>query len=105
MLGAESRMGIRLHSAFVAAGFPAPSMRLGALVGGGANGADRLELVTDLVQTLVPAMGRLGVATAADIGVETLAERVRHEVISSDSVIVGRSEIAAWTRIGDSRFT
>ena len=99
MLGAETRMGIKLHSTFVAAGLPAPSMRLGAVVGGGANSADCLELVTDLVETLLPDMERLGVATAADIGVDTLSERITHEVISSDSVIVGRSEIGAWSRV------
>ena len=90
MLGAETRMGIKLHSTFVAAGLPAPSMRLGAVIGGGVNSADCLKLVTDLVETLLPDMGRLGVATAADIGVETLSERISREVISSDSVIVGR---------------
>ena len=77
MLGAETRMGIKLHSTFVAAGLPAPSMRLGAVVGGGVNSADCLELVTDLVETLLPDMGRLGVATAADIGIETLSERIQ----------------------------
>jgi SAM-dependent methyltransferase len=96
MLGAETRMGIKLHATFVAAGLPAPSMRLGAVVGGGLNGGDGLALVTDLVESLLPAMGRLGVATAADIGVETLFERISREVISTDSVIVGRSEIGAW---------
>ena len=92
MLGAETRMGIKLHSTFVAAGLPAPSMRLGAVVGGGVNSADCLKLVTDLVEMLLPDMGRLGVATAADIGVETLSERISREVISSNSVIVGRSK-------------
>jgi hypothetical protein len=56
-------------------------------------------VATDLVETLLPAMERLGVATAADIGVETLSERISREVISTDSVIVGRSEIGAWTRV------
>lgn len=97
-LGVETQMGIKLHSTFVAAGLPAPSMRLGAVVGGGVNGGDHLELVTDLVETLLPAMKRLGVATAIDF-VDTLAERARREVISSDSVIVGRAEIGAWTRV------
>ena len=31
--------------------------------------------------------------------VETLAERMSREVISSDSVIVGRAEIGAWSRV------
>ena len=98
MLGAETRMGLKLHSTFVAAGLPAPSMRLGAVVGGGVNSADCLKLVTDLIETFLPDMGRLGVATAADIDMESLSERISREVISSNSVIVGRSEIGAWTR-------
>jgi len=89
LLGAETRMGIKLHSTFVAAGLPAPSIRLGALVGGGAHSADCLELVSALLETLLPAMGRLGVGTADEIGVETLSEQIRREVISSDSVIIG----------------
>jgi SAM-dependent methyltransferase len=99
MLGAETRMGIKLHSAFVAAGLSAPSMRVGAVVGGGANSADCLNLVTDLVETLLPDMKRLGVATAADIDIETLSERISREVISLNSVIIGRAEMGAWTRV------
>jgi ubiquinone/menaquinone biosynthesis C-methylase UbiE len=99
MLGAETRMGVRLHSTFVAAGLPAPSMRLASLIGGGVNGVDHLELVVDFIETHLPAMERLGVATPADIGAETLSERMRREVMSSDCVIVGRTEIAAWTRV------
>jgi len=99
MLGAETRMGIKLHSTFVAAGLPAPSMRLGAVVGGGVNSADCLKLVTDLIETFLPDMGRLGVATAADIDIENLSDRISREVTSSNSVIVGRAEMGAWTRV------
>ena len=99
LLGAETRMGIKLHSTFVAAGLPAPSMRLGAVVGGGVNSAGCLELVTHLVETLLPDMERLGVAMAADIGIESLSERISREVISSNCVVVGRSEVGAWTRV------
>ena len=99
MLGAETRMGIKLHSTFVTAGLPAPSMRLGAVIGGGAKSADGLELVTDLVETLLPDMVHLGVATAGDIGIDSLSGRIAREVISSGSVIVGRLEIGAWTRV------
>jgi len=74
-------------------------MRLGAVVGGGVNSADCLNLVTDLMETLLPDMQRLGVATAADIDIETLCERMSREVISINSVIVGRAEMGAWTRV------
>ena len=54
---------------------------------------------TDLVCILVPEMERLGVATAGEVDSETLAERVLAEVIATGSVIVGRSEIGAWSRV------
>lgn len=97
-LGVDTQMGMKLHPTFIAAGLPAPSLRLGAVVGGGVNGADPLELVTDLVATLLPAMKRLGVAPAGSI-VETIVERASLEVTSRDSVIVGRAEIGAWARV------
>ena len=37
---------------------------------------DCLRLVGDVIPILLPEMLRLGVATAAEIGVETLAERM-----------------------------
>src|SRR5258706_6857202 len=70
--GTDTRMGIKLYSTFVAADLPPPRMRLEALVGGGANGLDLLRLAADLVATLLPEMERLGVATAADVGLDTL---------------------------------
>jgi hypothetical protein len=56
-------------------------------------------LVADLVGTLLPEMERLGIATAADVELETLAERMSHEAISSSSVIFGHWQIAAWSRV------
>ena len=99
LVGAELRTGMKLHSAFVSAELPAPTLRLEAVIGGGANGLDCLRLVGDVIPILFPEMLRLGVATAAEIGVETLAERMINEAISNDSVIVGRLEIGAWCRV------
>src|SRR5262245_1761300 len=97
--GTESRMGIKLYSAFVAAGLPAPSMQLTSLVSGGANSADHMQLIADIAGTLLPEMERLGVATAAEVGVETLAERMRTEASASGSVMVGYLDIGAWSRV------
>lgn len=97
--GTETRMGTKLHSTFVAAGLPAPAMRLEALIGGGANASDVLHLVADLVATLLPEMERLGVATAAEAGLETLVERMRNEGVASSSVFVGHYQIGAWSRM------
>jgi len=96
--GVDSRMGIKLHATFVAAGLPAPSMRLESVIGGGANSSDQVHFKTDLARTLVTEMERLGVVTASELDAQTLAVRVLDEIIGSASVVVGRSEIGAWSR-------
>ena len=80
-------MGIKLHSTFIAAGLPAPSMRLEAVVGGGMHSSDPLQLVADLAGTLSPTMERLGVATAADVGYETLLDRMNDGARANASVV------------------
>ena len=54
---------------------------------------------TELARTLVPEMERFNVATASEVDSHTLAERMLAEVIATGSVLVGRSEIGAWTRV------
>ena len=97
--GADPRMGIKLHSTFVAAGLPKPSMRLEAIIGGGEGSSDEVHFKTDLACTLVSEMERLGVATALEVDAETLAERVLREVAACNGVVVGRSGIGAWSRV------
>ena len=97
--GTESRMGTRLHAAFVAAGLPPPAMRLEALLGGGVTGTALLRLVAGLVATLLPEMERLGVATREEVGLETLLERMCDEASASSSVIVGHFQVGAWSRV------
>jgi hypothetical protein len=68
-------------------------------IGGGAPCTDFLHAVADLISTLTPTMERLGVATAAEIEVATLADRLSREATANGSVIIGRSDIAAWSRV------
>ncbi len=96
--GVHTRMGIELYAAFLAAGLPAPSMRLQALIAGGANASDEVHLKTDLAITLVADMERLGVATAPEVDAETLGRRVLAEMAATNAVIVHRADIAAWCR-------
>jgi SAM-dependent methyltransferase len=97
--GAEIRMGTKLFSTFIAAGLPAPSMQLETLVAGVGNNADPLHLIADLAGTLASTMERLGVATAAEVGLETLAERMISEAAANASIILGRFEVGAWSRV------
>jgi ubiquinone/menaquinone biosynthesis C-methylase UbiE len=97
--GADPRMGIKLHATFLAAGLGAPSIQLESIITGGVNSADHVQFKTELACTLVPEMERLGVAMASEVDSETLAERILAEVIAAGSVIVGRAEIGAWSRM------
>jgi SAM-dependent methyltransferase len=97
--GVDPCVGLKLHSVFVSAGLPAPSMRLEAVLGGGANGLDCLYLIAGVVEIMSGEIVRLGVATAEDIGLETLVERMSAEASARESLLVGRSEIGAWARV------
>jgi SAM-dependent methyltransferase len=97
--GADPLMGIKLHATFVAAGLPPPSMRMESVITGGAASSDVVHFEMDVVGTLVPEMERLGVATANEAAADTLADRVLAEAAASESVVVGRSEVGAWSRL------
>jgi len=100
-VGHEAAMGTKLHATFVAAGLPEPTMGLEALVGGGSNAIDAVDLIADIVESILPAMEGAGVARAAEVEIATLKERMRREVTEKGSVVVGRSEVGAWTRRAD----
>jgi len=96
--GTETHMGRKLHATFVGAGLHAPTMRLEAPVGGiPANGV-WLGRFKELIATLLPEMERLGVATAAQVDIETLIERISAEAARTNSVIIGHFQVGAWAR-------
>jgi SAM-dependent methyltransferase len=96
-LGNHAHMGAELYAAFLAAGLPPPTMGLDALIGGGEQGMDAAILIADIVETMIPAIEASGVASAAEIDLPTLHERMRREV-EGGSVLLGRHEIGAWSR-------
>jgi ubiquinone/menaquinone biosynthesis C-methylase UbiE len=98
--GMDVRMGIKLYSTFLAAGLAAPTMRLHATIGG-AKAWDEVHFEADVAITLANAMEQTGVATADELGVDSLIERITKEMSANQSVIVGRADIGAWTRLPD----
>jgi len=96
--GTDSNMAGRLFTTIVQAGLAAPTMRMQTFIAGGAASADFLQAVAEITASLAPAMERHGVAASEEIGLATLAERLKQEAAANGRVIVGRSEIGAWTR-------
>lgn len=97
-LGVDIRAGLKLGQIFEAAGLPAPRMILGARVERGPDAAG-YDQIAQITRTLLPAMERTGVATVAEVGIETLADRLRDEAIALDATLVSPGFIGAWTRI------
>ena len=95
----ETRMGGALFSTFLAAGLPPPTIRLEAVVGGGSNSSDALQLIADLAASLSTTIEQLGVASAADLDPDTLLDRMRTEAQTNGSVVVGHFQFGAWSRV------
>jgi SAM-dependent methyltransferase len=96
-IGADPRTGLKLGTIFREAGLPAPQMVLGARVEGGAD-SPIYDQVTQVTRSLLPQMERTGVATAGEVDVETLAERLRAEALALGATLVSPSLIGAWVR-------
>jgi SAM-dependent methyltransferase len=97
--GVETDMGIKLYSAFVAAGLPGPSMQMYHPIGGPAAALDWLLGTAGIVNTMQSEIIRLGLATAEEVDSRTLVGRLRAETAAKDSVIVAPGMIGAWARV------
>ena len=95
--GARTQLGLELYQVFLAAGLPGPSMRMDALIGGGPD-CPVYELVAELVRSLLPVMEKLGIATAAEINISSLEERLRDEVVATKGAVLSPGLIGSWSR-------
>ena len=80
--GAHLDMGIGLYRAFVDAGLPPPAMHLEAPIGASGTWTGYRYMVT-IFQSLFPLLEKYGLATADQVGLDTLAARLRQEVLAS----------------------
>lgn len=80
--GAHLDMGIGLYRAFVDAGLPPPRMHLESPIGAAKTWAGYRYMAT-IFQSLLPLLEKYGLATAEQVDVNTLAARLRQEVLAS----------------------
>jgi SAM-dependent methyltransferase len=95
--GARPDMGPHLFKTFVDAGLPAPQVRMEGNCGGGPNYGG-YDLVAETVRTLLPAIERYRIATAAEVDIETLMERMRAEVVAGGGVFCMSEFWSVWAR-------
>ncbi|MCC8979672.1 class I SAM-dependent methyltransferase [Bradyrhizobium acaciae] len=95
--GLNNRMGLSLHGAFVASGLPAPRMSLFAPAGGGAD-FDGYDYMASGLRSNLPHIVKLGIATEADLALDSFAERLRTEVVGMQGVFALPTFVGAWSR-------
>jgi len=96
--GFEVDMGGKLFATFAACGLPPPQMIVGGRMEGGAD-SPVYEYLAGTLRSLLPMMERYGVATAADVDIDTLAARLRLEAVGHNASVMPPPLIGAWTRI------
>ena len=95
--GARTELGLEMYSVFLAAGLPGPSMRMDALIGGGPD-SPAYELLADVTRSLLPVMEKLKIATAAEVNISSLAQRMRDEVVATKGVVLSPGLVGSWSR-------
>lgn len=94
--GLETQMAMKLQDTFVRAGLPAPSLRMEVLVNSLSN--DLLcEVEAQVLRSILPLMEQFGIATAAEVGVDTLAQRF-HDDLAKGDVWTWPPVMRAWAR-------
>jgi SAM-dependent methyltransferase len=97
--GLDERAGLGLHAAFLEAGLGEPRLVVRASAQGGASGPI-LASVAALVRHFLPLLLQLGVATPAEVDIDTLAERLRAEAEAAGAVVTSPLLVGAWARRG-----
>jgi SAM-dependent methyltransferase len=95
--GAHIRLGAALRPVFLAAKLPPPELRLESVIASGPDTINAIHLVTDLLETLLPATLRLGLVREGEVDLPRLAGRILEEV-GEQGTLIGRGEVGAWCR-------
>jgi ubiquinone/menaquinone biosynthesis C-methylase UbiE len=95
-MGFEPEMGSKLHGAFRAAGLAPELFGLTRVADG--NDAAAFDFLAESVRSLLPAMEKVGVATATEVGIDTLSERLAAEAATADACVFFPRFVGAWAR-------
>ena len=100
--GTRVRVGRELLTVFTNAGLPVPQVREETLIGGGPEFAG-YSWLAGVAGSLAPLMERFGIATASDLGIDTLADRLREDTVRRQSLVWSPPFIGAFARRSSSR--
>ncbi|AHG91191.1 methyltransferase type 11 [Gemmatirosa kalamazoonensis] len=93
--GADTTIGCKLRRYFESAGLPEPLVTASAYIQGGPD-STMYDMIADVTRSLLPAIERAGLGTAAEIDVDTLAARLRAAMTAADASARSPDLVAAW---------
>jgi SAM-dependent methyltransferase len=95
--GIELQMGLKLFPTYVAAGLPGPEMHGETILGGGPDFAGYADLA-GIYRSILPLLERFGIVTAGEVDIDTLADRLREEMVSRGGVITLQMAVGGFAR-------
>lgn len=96
-LGAETRMGPRLHRAFRDAGLPSPELESRTIMAGPQTAP--MWFAVNVIRGILPTMEKLGVTTPAEVDLDTLEARLLSDLTANDAAMILPPLTAAWVRV------
>lgn len=96
--GLDPLLGARLHGVFTAAGLP-PDGVLGLQGYYPPGDPDGPRIAAETVRTLLPVIEATGVATAAEVDIDTLAQRLARHQIDNDLIFTPPTLVGAWAHV------
>jgi hypothetical protein len=91
-------MGLRLPATFRAAGLTPAEPYAAARPVAGADSAG-YEVLAAVTRSLLPAIEKFGIATPAEVDIDTLADRIRDATIAADACWLSPVMVGAWARV------
>jgi SAM-dependent methyltransferase len=98
--GVHHDIGGKLYHLFRRAGLPGPALLEHVSVGGGPGMRPWCENSAGLVRSLLPRIEQFGIATADEVQIESLADRLDRDTCAADAQITYVPIIGAWTTNG-----
>ena len=96
--GADTNMGTKLLRTFLDAGLPRPTMIAATRVESGPDSFIYGHHAR-ILRSLLPVVERVGITTAEEAAIDTLADRLRQEAIAHERVMFESRMVGAWCRL------
>jgi SAM-dependent methyltransferase len=95
--GADTEMGLKVRNLSLGAGLSDLHLDADRFIGGGADWGGYGHLA-GLVTSVLPFLETHGIATASEVKPQTLAQRLRDDIVSRDGVVMWLTLVRLWGR-------